>query len=99
VLRSISETAELPEVNPSTDGFMALALHRYRRERQRIFDAGYTIPFVTARGQDAIGDSVEGIFILDDIPGMLSRKSYLEFRVRQSPTATLWRPRRGNGIS
>jgi uroporphyrinogen decarboxylase len=28
---------------------------------------------------EAIGDTVEGIFVLDDIPGMLSRKLYLEF--------------------
>jgi uroporphyrinogen-III decarboxylase len=28
---------------------------------------------------DAICDSVEGMFILDDIPGFLSRKHYLEF--------------------
>lgn len=28
---------------------------------------------------EAIGDSVEGIFVLDDIPGFLSRKLYLEF--------------------
>jgi uroporphyrinogen decarboxylase len=28
---------------------------------------------------EAIGDTVEGIFLLDDIPGMLSRKTYLEF--------------------
>jgi uroporphyrinogen-III decarboxylase len=28
---------------------------------------------------EAIGETVEGIFILDDIPGMLSRKAYLEF--------------------
>ncbi len=28
---------------------------------------------------EAIGDTVEGIFLLDDIPGMLSRQAYLEF--------------------
>jgi len=28
---------------------------------------------------DTIGDTVEGIFVLDDIPGMLSRKAYLNF--------------------
>jgi uroporphyrinogen decarboxylase len=27
----------------------------------------------------AIGDTVEGIFVLDDIPGMLSKRQYLEF--------------------
>ena len=121
-LRSLADVDQLPAVNPTTDAFMALALHRYRREKQRIFDAGFTIPLVTARGplctasfirglttlmtdvvedpdgvhkllayttkvtiqwleaqRDAIGDSVEGIFILDDIPGLLSRKLYLRF--------------------
>jgi uroporphyrinogen decarboxylase len=28
---------------------------------------------------EAIGDTVEGIFVLDDIPGMLSKRQYLEF--------------------
>lgn len=28
---------------------------------------------------EAIGDAVEGIFVLDDIPGMLSKRQYLEF--------------------
>lgn len=37
-------------IDPWRDGFMALALHRYKMQRQRIFDAGYTIPVVTARG-------------------------------------------------
>jgi uroporphyrinogen decarboxylase len=109
-------------VNPCQDGFMALALQRYRMQKQRIFDAGYTIPVVTARGPlcmatflrgvsefmvdlmdnpdgvhkllayatdgiirwlraqaEAIGGCVESIFLLDDIPGMLSRRSYMEF--------------------
>jgi uroporphyrinogen decarboxylase len=109
-------------VEPERDGFMALTLRRYRTGRQRIFDAGYTIPVVTARGPlcmaaflrgvsefmmdlvenpegahkllafatdgiirwleaqaEAIGPSVESIFLLDDIPGMLSRRAYMEF--------------------
>ena len=28
---------------------------------------------------DAIGETVDGIFVLDDIPGMLSKRQYLEF--------------------
>jgi hypothetical protein len=40
----------LAPVNPHTDGFMSLALHRYRMQKQRIFDAGHTLPVVTARG-------------------------------------------------
>lgn len=112
----------LSPVNPHTDGFMPLALHLYRTQKQRIFDAGFTIPVVAARGPlctaafvrglndfmmdlteqpeaahrliqfstdtvinwlkaqaEVIGDSVEGIFVLDDIPGFLSRRMYQEF--------------------
>src|SRR5208283_173935 len=90
--------------------------------KRRIFEAGYTIPVVAARGPlalavffrgltpfmmdimdnpagvhkllsyttnatvqwlkaqaDAVGDSVEGILVLDDIVGFLSRKHYEEF--------------------
>jgi uroporphyrinogen-III decarboxylase len=109
-------------INPLADGLMPLALHRYRTQKQRIFDAGFTIPVVTARGPlctagfvrgvndfmmdladnpdaahrllrfsteatirwlgaqaEAIGPSVEGIFVLDDIAGFLSRRMYQEF--------------------
>ena len=109
-------------VNPCTNGLMPLALHLYRTQKQRIFDAGFTIPVVAARGPlctaafvrgvndfmldmaeqpeaahrlirfstdaviawlkaqaDVIGDCVEGIFVLDDIAGFLSRRMYLEF--------------------
>ncbi|HYK89054.1 MAG TPA: uroporphyrinogen decarboxylase family protein [Acidobacteriota bacterium] len=112
----------LPPVNLQNDGFAALALHRYRTQKQRIFDAGYIIPAVAARGPlctaafsrglndflmdvtespgtvhkllslttrltvdwlraqaEAIGETVEGILVLDDIVGLLSRKHYLEF--------------------
>jgi uroporphyrinogen decarboxylase len=122
MLFRLADLDNLPPVNPQTDGFMALALHRYRTEKQRVFDAGFTIPVATARGAlcsaaflrgvnglmtdltddpagvhklldytttatiawlqaqaEAIGDSVEGIFILDDIVGFFSRRSYLEF--------------------
>lgn len=109
-------------VNPSTDGLMPFALHRYRTQKQRIFDAGYTLPVVAARGPlclaafvrginefmmdlaespeaahrlirfcaetvirwlgaqaETIGPCVEGLFVLDDIVGMLSRRMYREF--------------------
>jgi len=118
----IEDAERLAAVNPHTDGFMALALQRYRKCQQRIFDAGYTIPVATARGPlctaaflrgvsefmldivenpdgahklldrtttavidwlkaqaEVIGPTVEGIFVLDDIVGFLSRRSYLEF--------------------
>jgi uroporphyrinogen-III decarboxylase len=118
-----AEDAELlSPIDPFTDGFMALALRRYQVQKQRIFDAGYTIPLAAARGPmctaafvrgvtefmldivdapeaahklldvategiirwlkaqaEVIGDSVEGIFVLDDIVGFLSRKNYIEF--------------------
>lgn len=37
-----------------------------------------TIRWLTAQAE-AIGDSFEGILVLDDIPGLLSRRLYLEF--------------------
>lgn len=115
------DVERLAPVNPETDGFMPLALHLYRRHRQRILDAGFTVPVATARGplctaaflrglNDFMVDlaenpagahklleyttsgiirwlgaqaetlgTVEGIFILDDVAGFLSRRSYLEF--------------------
>jgi uroporphyrinogen decarboxylase len=118
----IEDVEKLQPVDPCKDGFMPIALQRYRTQKQRIFDAGYTIPAVTARGPlctaafvrgvnelmvdlaenpemahrliqlstdaviswlkaqaEVIGDSVEGIFVLDDIVGFLSRRMYQEF--------------------
>ena len=112
----------LTPVNPKTDGLMPFALERYRMQKQRIFDAGYTLPMVAARGPlclasflrgvtplmmdiadgreevhklfdlttravidwlseqaEVIGDSVDGILVLDDIVGFLSKRSYLEY--------------------
>lgn len=112
----------LPPVNPRTDGFMPLALHLYCLQKQRILDAGFTMPVVAARGPlctaafvrgvnefmldltehaeaahrliaystnavigwlkaqaSVIGETVEGIFVLDDIVGFLSRRMYQEF--------------------
>lgn len=42
------------------------------------FTTANTIRWLTAQAE-AIGDSFEGILVLDDIPGLLSRQSYLEF--------------------
>jgi len=122
ILGSIEDAAALKVPDPRSDGLMALALRAYSTRKQRIFDAGHTLPIVTARGPlclasflrgitplmldlsehpeavhalldiltttvirwleaqcEAIGDCVEGIFILDDVPGMLSRRFYREF--------------------
>ncbi len=121
-LRSASDVDRLAPVDARTDGLMPAALQRYRSCKGRIFDAGYTIPMVAARGPlciasflrgvsdfmmdivdepdavhklldlttrcvidwlsaqaEAIGDSVEGILVLDDIVGFLSLKAYREF--------------------
>lgn len=122
MLFNLHDVDRLSPIDPYTDGLMALALHRYRMQKQRIFDAGYTIPVATARGPlctaafahdlsqfmidmkedpagvhrllayitegiiqwlkaqaETIGPSVEGIFVLDDIVGFISRELYEEF--------------------
>ena len=122
VLFHAEDVDRFTAINPLADGLMPLALHRYRTQKQRIFDAGFTIPVVAARGPlctagfvrgvndfmmdlaenpdaahrllrfttdaairwleaqaEAIGLSVEGIFVLDDIVGFLSRPMYQEF--------------------
>jgi uroporphyrinogen-III decarboxylase len=122
LLQRLEEVDQLPEVDPTTDGLMAMALQRYRSMKARIKAAGYTIPVVAARGPlctaaflrgltffmmdlidspeqvrrlldyttgitikwlqaqaVTIGESVEGVFVLDDIVGFLSREHYLEF--------------------
>lgn len=121
-LHRLEDIAGMTPIDPWRDGFMALALRRYQVQKQRIFDAGYTIPVVAARGPlctaafvhdvnrlmtnmvddpegverllsfctdgiiawlkaqaEAIGPCVEGIFVLDDIPGFLSRNFYKRF--------------------
>ena len=121
-LLRLEDVDSIAPVNPHTDGLMPFALHRYRMHKTRIFDAGYTIPVVAARGPlciasflrgvttlmldlaeareevhkllalttravidwlgaqaEAVGGSVEGILVLDDIAGFLSARSYREF--------------------
>jgi uroporphyrinogen-III decarboxylase len=118
----LEDIDRMPPLDPLKDGLMPFALHRYRMQKQRIFDAGYTIPAVAARGPlclaaflrgvtplmtdisdepeavhklfamttgvviqwlkaqaEAIGPSVEGILVLDDIVGFLSPRLYREF--------------------
>jgi uroporphyrinogen decarboxylase len=122
MLKRLEDVDGLSVVNVEADGLMAAALHRYRRMKGRIREAGYTIPVVAARGPlctagflrgltefmtdlvespsdihklldyttelaiawlkaqaEEIGDSVEGVLVLDDLPGFLSRRHYLEF--------------------
>lgn len=50
MLFHLDDLDRLSPVDPYADGFMALALERYRIQKQRIFDAGFTIPVATARG-------------------------------------------------
>jgi len=121
-LTRIEDAEGLAGVNPLTDGLMPLALRQYRQQRQRILDAGYTMPVVAARGPlclaaflrgvseflmdtvenpaaahkllelttrtvidwlsaqaEAVGGTVEGILVLDDIVGFLSGPAYREF--------------------
>ncbi|MCX7048507.1 MAG: uroporphyrinogen decarboxylase family protein [Candidatus Sumerlaeota bacterium] len=118
----LEDVDKIKPVEPRSDGFMPLTLHRYATMKQRIFDAGYTIPVVAARGPlctagfmrgitelmmdvfqdpdgvkrlldlttrvtidwlkaqaEAIGPSVEGILVLDDIVGFLGLEHYEEF--------------------
>jgi len=122
VLLRLEDIEEYKAVNPLSDGLMPFALRQYRGVKQRILDAGYTIPVVVARGPlcmasflrgvtefmmdtvinpegvhkllrfttdavirwleaqaEAAGDTVDGILVLDDIPGMLSAPAYSEF--------------------
>ncbi len=122
VLFRLEDLDRYSPINPHTDGLMPQVLRRYRTEKSRIFDSGFTIPVVAARGPlctaafvrglndfmmeladdpaaahklirfsteaiirwleaqaEAIGPSVEGFLLLDDIVGFLSRRMYLEF--------------------
>lgn len=47
---SLDDLDDLAVPDPSSDGFCPLILHRYASMKQRIFDAGYTMPVVAARG-------------------------------------------------
>ncbi len=119
---NLESLGELAAPDPSSDGFCPLILHRYATMKQRIFDAGYTMPVVAARGPlctasffrgvtqlmmdlieepervhqlmeictklvidwlkrqaAAIGPSVEGFLLLDDIVGFVGLDHYEEF--------------------
>jgi uroporphyrinogen-III decarboxylase len=66
-LRRIEDVDSMAPVNPATDGLMPLALRRYRKYRDRIFDAGYIIPMVAARGPLCIASYLRGVseFLMD----------------------------------
>lgn len=121
-LYRLDDVDKISDYEIKVDGFAGLALHRIKMQKQRVFDAGYTMPMVAARGPlctagfvrdvshlmlefidqpekahklldlttkltidwlkaqaEAIGDCVEGIFILDDIVGFVDEQQYLEF--------------------
>lgn len=121
-LYHIEDMEKFPEYEVESDAFMAMTLHRIRMHQQRILDAGFITPIVTARGplctagfvrgttefmidiaengewahklidlttnliidwlkaqHKAMGDCVEGIFILDDIVGFINEDHYKEF--------------------
>jgi MtaA/CmuA family methyltransferase len=121
-LYRLDDIDKISDYEIKVDGFAALTLHRIKMQKQRVFDAGYTMPMVAARGPlctagfvrdvshmmleiidnpdkvhklldlttkvtidwlkaqvEAIGDCVEGIFILDDIVGFIDEEQYLKF--------------------
>lgn len=121
-LYHLEDLDNFPEYEVEADGMMALTLHRIRKQRQQVLDAGYILPIATSRGPlctasfvrsttdfmidlidnqegahklidlctrliidwlkaqvDALGDTVEGIFILDDIVGFINEEHYEEF--------------------
>ena len=121
-LYRLEDIDNFPEYEVEADAFAAMTLHRIRMHKQRILDAGYILPMITARGplctagfvrgtthfmidlvedpkgahrlidlctrviidwlkaqHAAMGDTVEGIFILDDIVGFINEEHYKEF--------------------
>lgn len=68
-LDRLEDAESLKPVNPSTDGLMAFAIHHYRAQKERIFDAGHVIPVVASRGPFVTAGSVRDVnqFMLDMI--------------------------------
>lgn len=69
----LEDIDELVPPDPETDGFCPLILHRYATMKQRILDAGCTIPVVAARGPLCTASFFRGVTqlmtdLLDD-PG------------------------------
>jgi uroporphyrinogen decarboxylase len=61
VLTRIEDAADLPGVDPLSDGLMPFALHLYRRQRARILDAGHIVPVVAARGPLCLAGFLRGV--------------------------------------
>jgi len=63
----LEDLAELTAPDPRSDGFCPLILHRLASTRQRIFDAGYTMPVVAARGPLCTASFFRGVtqFMMD----------------------------------
>jgi uroporphyrinogen decarboxylase len=63
----LEDLAELTPPDPTSDGFCPLILHRYATMKQRIFDAGYTMPVVAARGPLCTASFFRGVtqFMMD----------------------------------
>ena len=49
-LYRLEDIDKFPEYEVEADAFAAMTLHRYKMHKQRILDAGYILPIVTARG-------------------------------------------------
>ncbi len=74
-LARLEDIGGMPALNPQTDGLMPFALRRYRALRQRVFDAGLTIPAVAARGPLCLASFLRGVpqlmtDITDNPPGV-----------------------------
>lgn len=57
----MEELEKMTKPDPRTDGFMPLCLYRYEKLKQRIFDAGLSIPMVSARGPLTIASFFRGV--------------------------------------
>ena len=63
----MEDLADLTPPDPASDGFCPLILHRYATLKQRVFDAGYTMPVVAARGPLCTASFFRGVtqFMMD----------------------------------
>jgi MtaA/CmuA family methyltransferase len=96
-LYRLEDISQMAPVNPLTDGLMPFALQRYRQMKQHIFDAGYTIPAVAARGPLCLASFLRGVtpFMLDlvDSPDLvhslleLTTKAVIDWLTAQAEAA------------